>query len=93
MKLNLALKIDHSGYGDGELHDVVAGILREAADKIERGAWTHTLQDIQGKKLGDVRVAFETNTKHLTNLHNPEPEAFVSPAYLIERTNETIHPP
>ena len=67
MKLKLTLKIDHSVYGDGELHDVVAHILREAADKIERGAWTHSLSDTKGKKLGDVKVAFETNTKHLTS--------------------------
>ena len=93
MKLKLTLKIDHSVYGDGELHDVVAHILHEAADKIERGAWTHSLSDTKGKKLGDVKVAFETNTKHLTKLHSPEPEAFVSQAHLLGRNHAIIHSP
>lgn len=59
MKLKVEIIMDNAAFGDGEdgtKHDEAARILRIAADKIESGAWAFGLLDINGNKVGQVKV-------------------------------------
>lgn len=56
MKLKLEITMDNAAFEDGEGHDEAARILREAADKIEAGAWAFPLLDCNGNKVGKVET-------------------------------------
>lgn len=68
--IELAFAIDVGGLGDGENHDDVAAALRQAAFRIESGAWSHSDKLRHSQELVYAVIVHYANPTAKLNPHD-----------------------